>query len=389
MRRFIIYLFPLLIDMALSTMFFVCSLRMAESGASAFAVSMVCTVWALTYSITAAMAGRFINSKNAAGLVIGACFSVALISVLFIILPGLWIQYLLMICSGVAVALFFTPFQIFMKEVMGQISMGLEVSAGLYTFAWSMGMALGPFVSGFLWEHFGWQSCHAVNCAAAVISGIGIIVMNRYTHTDVQIGEPQMKIAKNNHPDLVMLGWICGAVCFLAVSMFRAVFPSQATALTVGKVDQGIVFALLFAGQGLTGLTLCWFKKWLYQSFPMMLFSIVGIVGYALFIKGTTPPVFFLGALLIGIYSGSVCCYFVFHSLVHPEKSAKNVAVNEAIVGVTGIVGPLAGGVIADTAGLSAPYLTTSLLIVLFIIIFRLQFRCRTKIKTRGDSSAA
>ena len=375
MVRFVIYLFPFLMDMSLGTMFFVCSLRMAESGASAFAVSMVCTVWALTYSLSALAAGRLIRPENAAAYVIGSCLAVSALSVMFVVFPVLWMQYVLMIGIGLAVALFFVPFQVFMKAVMGRTSWGLNVSTGLYTAAWSTGMALGPFVSGLLWQHFNWQICHLVNAVAALVGAIGTFTLRHYARRPVEEDEPVNAAEYAGYPDLVMVGWVCGAVCFLVVAMTRAVFPSLATALAVTKAHQGMVFAILFGMQGLTGLLLCPFKRWMYRRVPIILVSLSGLAGFVLFTCGHTASMFFLGALLIGIYTGAIGCYFVFHSLVHPSKSSGNVAINEAIVGITGIFGPVFGGIVADRAGLSTPFLIAAVLLGIVVLSYWQMYR--------------
>ncbi|MDD3118089.1 MAG: MFS transporter [Victivallales bacterium] len=386
MSRFIIYLFPLLMDMALSTMFFVCSLRMAESGASAFAVSMISTVWALTYSLSAAVAGRLIRPDNAANYVIGSCLAVAVISGLFVLFPGLSMQYVLMIAIGWAVAMFFVPFQVFMKAVMGNTSWGLNVSTGLYTAAWSCGMALGPFVSGLLWQHFNWQICHLINAAAVLGCAWGIFRLRHYAQRpaalpDAAKATPSVKPAASpsssqhsseygRYPDLVMIGWICGTVCFLTVAIIRAVFPSLATALTVSKANQGMVFAILFWAQAGAGLVLCLFRHWMYRRGTIIMVSLSGIIGFLLLGMGRTAPVFFLAALLLGIYTGTISCYFVFHALVHPRKSSSRVAVNETIVGITGSLGPVLGGLVADRSGLSTPFLLAALLLALAAVSF-------------------
>jgi MFS family permease len=72
---------------------------------------------------------------------------------------------------------------------------------------------------------------------------------------------------------------------------------------------------------------------------------------------GRHPAVFLGGAMLFGTYTGAFCFYMVFHSLVHPERAGRYVAVNEALVGITGFLAPLAGGLMADAWGFRWPYL--------------------------------
>lgn len=376
--RLLIYLFPLAIDMCLSTLFFVCTLRMAESRASAFAVSLVCTVWALTYSLSAFTAGRVVNERNAAGYAIWSCLGLAVLSLLFIMIPDLRMQYALMVLSGVFTAFFFTPFQVFMKVVMGQSTWSLGASIGFYTAAWSTGMALGPFVSGFLWQHFDWRVCHLVNCVIVLACAAGLVRLRHYAAGNDHAGKmtathsepiaPAVDYGYERQYRFVAVGWIFGGVSFLAVALVRAVFPTLATALTVGKADQGMVFALLFIVQAATGLALCAPKRWMYNRTVLALMTAPGILGMIFFGLGHDTGTFLIGAVLFGVYSGMASCYIVFHSLVDPHRSTRNVSINEGIVGITNIFGPVGGGILADHTTLSMPFLLSAVLIVLALV---------------------
>ena len=65
--------------------------------------------------------------------------------------------------------------------------------------------------------------------------------------------------------------------------------------------------------------------------------------------------------------AGSGCFYFllVYHSLVHPEKSAFFVSGNEVLVGCISIIAPLAGGVCADIFGTSAAAFVFAMVVAL------------------------
>lgn len=375
MARFMIYLFPLLIDMILSTLFFVCCLRMAESGASALAVSMVCTAWALTYSITSFFSGKVVTLGNAVHFAAASCFALAVLSGLFIVIPALQLQYVFMVVSGVAIAFFFTPFQVFMKAVMGQTSCGLGASIGLYTAAWSSGLALGPFVSGYLWQSFNWQSCHLVNALLALSCAFGLYLLKNYASSTPVLTAGREPYNYSRQPDFALIGWICGGICCLVVALLRGVYPTLATTLAVSKSDQGIMFAIMFGTQAATGLALCAFRLWMYHRLPIVIMSLAGMSGLLLFALGKNATAFFAAALLVGIYSGMSSCYIVFHALVHPSRSTRNVSINEAVVGLAGIIGPMAGGWLADLSGLASPFLISALLVGVAIAI---QWRAHT-----------
>ena len=96
-----------------------------------------------------------------------------LISVLYIIFSWLWAQYLFSACLGVAMAFFFVPFQVFMKDAdQGGGEKSLTKAVALYTFSWSMGMGLGPFCVGLCVDGFRLARLSCYECFAGVF-GLG------------------------------------------------------------------------------------------------------------------------------------------------------------------------------------------------------------------------
>jgi MFS family permease len=95
----------------------------------------------------------------------------------------------------------------------------------------------------------------------------------------------------------------------------------------------------------------------MYRPRPVFTFGLFGIAGLYLFSAANTSAAFCAAAVCFGIYTGALSFYFVFHSLVHPERSARYISINEAIVGMSSITGPLIGGLVADLFKLPTSYL--------------------------------
>jgi MFS family permease len=86
----------------------------------------------------------------------------------------------------------------------------------------------------------------------------------------------------------------------------------------------------------------------MWKRLPALLICCSGVLAMMLFAFSGKVWCFYLAALAYGIYSG--CMYFclVYHSLAHPKKSTFFVAGNEIVVGITSMLSPLIGGVLAD-----------------------------------------
>lgn len=363
-----------MIDMVIGTVIFVCSVRMAESGATPVAVTAVLTLNSLVYMSSTQLVGRLVSPRNAAGMLIATSLFMTLISAAFIAIPGLKTMYVLIIFQAIALAFFFTPFQVFMKAVDGHREGGIVKSTSLYTFSWSMGMAMGPFISGYLWVAAGWQWCYVVNGLLALMTAIGVFCLKHHAQTDETNNrenvEPSERArAYSRMPNLAWLGWICSGAGCVAWSLIRGFFPVTGAYLEIPKPDQGVVMALVLGAQAFSGLFLYKSRIWMYQVWPAALFGITGMTGLLLFALARTTATFYIASILFGAYAGAFFFYLVFHSISHPSRSARYIATNETVVGLAGIIGPFSAGFIAQRTTYSMPYIIAMLLIALALIL--------------------
>jgi MFS family permease len=375
MILFLIYLFPAMMDMVLGAVFFVTAVRYSESGASSLTVTGVMATWAFIYSIFSIIAGRIVNHRNAARIIMMSGAGIVLISLSYIAVPGLGAQYLWTALIGVATAFFFTPFQVFMKSLAQGGDGGVIRSTALYTFSWSFGMACGPFICGYVWPNFGWKWCYALNAVMGMVILLGIWKLSKYArqhHESVSVAEkPTQSQSRSysNMPDLAWLGWLAAGVGCITVALVRTLFPVKAALLELSKTDQGIILSIVSFTQAFVGLAFIRSKFWMYKPVPVIIFSLSGLLGLLLFGLGAKAGTFYMAALFYGIYSGMFFFYLVFHSLMHPTKSSKYVATNEAVVGFTSIIGPIAGGIIADKTNSNIPFYLVAILVLLVMVV--------------------
>lgn len=381
----IIYLLPAIADMVVAQFFFINAVRLSQQGASATVVANTVTTWSLVYLVSCPILGRFVTPANASRLMVGSMAGLALISLLFTLIPGVAGVYLLMACAGVAAALFFLPFQVFMKAVDGANNKPLTYSAGLYTFAWSMGFAMGPFVSGLLMDlgtagpggaGGGWKYACYFAAGCSLICGMALFLLRDLAQTQPAPATPATPAAApdsldySRQPDLAWLGWVSAGVGVIVITYVRAIFPVRVEAsLQMTQSFQGLLFFLVSAAQGLTGLALCRSRFWMYRPLSITAFGGLGIAGALVFGYGESSLTLCLGAMAFGIYAGSFFFYLVFHALVHPQRSSQYVAVNETVVGVCSMLGASLGGLLADRLGFGSVYTSGAILIFAVLIL--------------------
>jgi MFS family permease len=354
---FLLYLPPALVDLLVGSFFFVATVRMAQSGANAVVVGAVLTVWGISYMLTSLAAGRLARRLPPAAMVIAGCALMVVTCAAFVLVPSLAAIYAIMAVFGVAAGLFFPAYLVFTKDVANGVKRSLHVSAAEYTFAWSLGLAAGPFIAGFLWRTIGWQWVFALDALLAAVTGtVTLLLVRRGHHTTAAVRDAG--IAGTGHrPDLVKVGWLAAGTLLIALTAVRGLFPSAAVARQIPEADQGIVLAMICIGQAAVSFVLSRGGSWMYAGKPLAAAGVVGTVGLALFGLAHSTVAYAGAAFLLGLCTGFVFVYIVFHAMVHPERAGTYIGINEAIVGLTGILGPLAGGAIAVATGPATAFL--------------------------------
>lgn len=364
MARILVYLFPVMVNCMAGGTFFIAAYRLAEAGAGSVAVGMTLAVWAAVYSVASLLVGRITAPGNAPKLIVAGSLILAADSLGFLVFDGIYTQFLWLAVHGVGFALYCTPFQVFAKSLEPERNSGTVRSAALYTASWSIGMAIGPFVFGL----FPFQVGYLVNILLGVAAAFGVRALERRRTKTVPAPakghDGGNRIDYAHFPDLVRVGWLVGGIGTVAVTIVRTMVPDRAVMLDFTRSDAGLVLAAVSLIQAITAFFLIRSRCWMYRPRPALLFGACGVLGLLLFGMGTRLPFFYCAAVVYGIFSGATYFCLVFHSLVHPTRSAHYVAVNEAVVGVANISGPVLGGWAAAAAGSSGiPFLGAAVLV--------------------------
>ncbi|MDR1612290.1 MAG: MFS transporter [Planctomycetota bacterium] len=378
--RFIIYLVTAIMDMVVGTILFVVPVRAAQLGTPYFLVGALGVSWAAGTAAMSFIVGRFVTSRNAALLGIAGCTAQAACCACLALTATAEMMFPFLVLSGISHITYMAPYQVVLKEADAAIKKSLSSSVGVYTFAWSMGMAFGPLWSGFLikavgwWNIQGWQWCFIFTIAASLAVAGAIYYLRRFIRATDGKEVPRQD---DGRPDFAKVAWFsafCGAFAF---SLVRGLFPAAALNIGVGEdVQGGVIFCMGFL-QAISGLLLARWRHWVYHPVALVVLGALGAAGMTCFLAGFSGmaangwliALFFLGALLFGIYSGSFYFYTVYHALVHPTRAGFNIGINEGMFATANIASLLFGGIISDLLGTDLPYLFAGVLIVLFTLV--------------------
>lgn len=385
MRNLIIYLFPMSFDIIVSLTMFVGRHSYAEQGEKVAAIGSIAAIYGLVYIPSSFLMGKIITSTRAKPMMMTA---IVLMITLLCLLANIKNYYLfLVIFAGVPLgtSLFFNSFQAYMLDVDSNAGKHLSHSVGHYTFAWSFGFAMGPIVSYFAEKYFNWSA--AYYAAAVIVFIIGIIAFffkpqKQDNHSSMEKTEDD-KIFESEDKALPFAGWI-GLV--IAISTFQIIltyWPLQAVKLDFSSlIKSGVEFTSSIS-QALAALIICVFLRWYHRPLSLLFFGLIGFLGLTSFAFAESLPLFFIGACLFGIYTSSSFIFLVYHAMFDKDKAVKRVSINEIMVGIGVLVGPVIATALltASNADFKTAYLYGLAIFAIGIII---QTTVACKEKSRG-----
>ena len=374
------YILPAVVDITVGVFFFISAKRMADSGASSYMVAATMAVWAIFYAVSSFTAGRIITRRNAIR-VLKASQLILLASLLGLACTeSLKLQFVWLMGTGLGGALFFTSFQSVIK-LFSKGDGGLEAmirNSAYYTFSWSTGLALGPFIAAFVWGLFdpktGWRYCYLITFALQLGVAAGVLALDRYVKRLKGQPEETAEAAAANPsrlPDLMVAGWLLQGLGYIAVAMMRTYLPDYCTGhLAMSTFHQGIVMSLVSFAQALTGLACCTARRWPYRPWTVGAISLTGAAAFLVFASTADWRLYALAAVLLGVFSGVMCFTATFHALINTDRTAQYASVNETLVGVGSVVAPLLGGFLATRCHALAPFFCCMACLLLCAVLY-------------------
>ena len=352
--RFVIYLFPAMINFIASGVFFYVTQRFVDAGASKLLTAMVVPTWALVYCLVNLVVIRIVNSRNAAKLIINGGILFAVSSLGFILLASpafllIWTGLL-----GAGFGFYCGPFQLMCKDMEKGSSSGIAMATGKYTAAWSLGFASGAVAFGML----NYVTAFSLSFVVGIAVAVGVYIIKRKLEAAPQIetvAETAPVEMANRFPDFAWVGWVVGSMVTFSMSQLRSMLQPHGAAIALVNARETMALTLMTVSlvQGIVGLLLCRSRVWMYKLLPVMVFGLTGVASLIGFCFAGNLWQFLLTAVICGMYSGCGYFVFVYYSLAHPTKAGRNASINEIAVSIASISAPMLGGLLADNTGYS------------------------------------
>ena len=335
-------------------------------------------IWGIVYALSAPLVGKVTTSGNALKLLRLSGWGTAACSLLFIFLPGVWGMLLLIGVMGVVSAFYCIPFQ--MCANSSNSGRTPERAAGFYTFSWSIGTAAGTFGIGCLPGAAGF----AVNAAIGIVM---VILARRVPADQEKLPEEAPGELIGSEPDRMVPVWIFGAAGAFCMAVAGALLPLRSVELKTGVFLSGAVLGVLRLAQGGGALLLIFLHKAVPWQLLLGCGGLCGITGLMAWAFGENTLWLFAGSLLFGLCGAFFYFSLVYHALRNVRKGAACLGVNEMILGITGIIGPGAGGAAAQAVGIPAVFGVCAGLLLFGTLAAGIFAALRNKNKVQENSS--
>lgn len=369
MATFLLYFFPFAVDVIVSLLLFVGRHSLAMKGASETEVGSIPLIFGVGYFLSGPVMRTIINRRFAKIEMLAAIASLAVISIALAETERLVMIQVLFFFAPMAASLFFNAFQAYMLDISTDQSRPLGVTISLYTFAWSMGFALGPFICGLLGNRLSWSEMYFVAGLSSLVIALVVVLFRPKRTSKKALSEMPMPVPRG--PILHVPGWMGVLIGLVAWMVIATYWPVMAVTKGFSPAVKGTVEFAFAASQSLGALAIILVKNWHHRSIFLPLFGVLGVSGLLVFSVSTTPAWYVAGASLMGLFVSTNFMFSAYHCMLEIEKASKRIAINEMMVGLGYVGGPVVAALLHQNGTPFGPSFSMAALFLGILVALR------------------
>ena len=384
-----VYLPVLLLDFAYSSILTNTSFYTSYLGLSSTFLGVLMAVTTAFFVVLAIPFGRLSDRIERRYVLYAACLVLGAVSIglprcrnsmhLMLIFPGI----------GISMALFWPAYEAWLAEREGGGKLIHRVM--LFNLFWSIGITLGPAFSSYLYGDANPFKPFYL-AGAMVLLTLGTIIANSWQTPDVLKTDASPEITEDPTetlypPQSVRINYLNIARCanftsWFTLGVLRRLAPKLTKEMGMVPSTFGNLMLTLGGVQTLAFLVLGtgYSTRWHYRLAPMLIVQLLAILCFLGIwkIQNTLLWVFAFG--IIGVSAAFTYFSSLYYGLDrHVDKGNKS-GWHEAILGLGILLGPLLGGILADSQfGTQSPYLLCAVAIATAIVIEILVYFMGTK----------
>lgn len=374
-----VYLPVLLLDFAYSSILTNTSFYTSYLGLSSTFLGVLMAVTTAFFVVLAIPFGRLSDRIERRYVLYAACLVLGAVSIglprcrnsmhLMLIFPGI----------GISMALFWPAYEAWLAEREGGGKLIQRVM--LFNLFWSIGITLGPAFSSYLYGDANPFKPFYL-AGAMVLLTLGTIIANNWQTSDVPKTDAASEISEEPTetlypPQRVRINYLNIARCanftsWFTLGVLRRLAPKLTKEMQMATSTFGNLMLTLGGIQTLAFLILGtgYSTRWHYRLAPMLIVQVLAILSFLGIwrLQHTLLWTFAFG--VIGVSAAFTYFSSLYYGLDrHTDKGNKS-GWHEGILGLGILLGPLLGGILADSRfGPQSPYLLCAVAIVIAILV--------------------
>lgn len=341
----LIYSLPFILYLCSGIFSTVLVINLSYSGAGAFFISLLAVFYGMGMMVCAGIFSKLKISKKFYPklLYIEACMQ-AIISFLCIFFMNWQIALLYSFFYGANVTIFFVCFQSLLDSISKDLP--IRISVGLFIFSWTFGLAIGPIISGLIYE----LNPNIGFIIVILMSILMFILFYMSRHLHLKNNKHKWEEAFTRAPRYkVYIGWLILFVGASVLHTLRFMFIDYGIKeIGLSKELASFLSGSLAGFMAIGSLISAFYIKFLERK---RVFTIIGLltpIALSIILITNNFYLLLMSFLFLGLVSGFGYFFGLYYALADQENSSSNVAVNEALTGIAALIMPFIFGYIAS-----------------------------------------
>lgn len=341
----LIYSLPFILYLCSGIFSTVLVINLSYSGASTFFISLLAVFYGMGMMVCAGIFSKLKISKKFYPklLYIEACMQ-AIISFLCIFFMNWQIALLYSFFYGANVTIFFVCFQSLLDSISKDLP--IRISVGLFIFSWTFGLAIGPIISGLIYE----LNPNIGFIIVILMSILMFILFYMSRHLHLKNNKHKWEEAFTRAPRYkVYIGWLILFVGASVLHTLRFMFIDYGIKeIGLSKELASFLSGSLAGFMAIGSLISAFYIKFLERK---RVFTIIGLltpIALSIILITNNSYLLLMSFLFLGLVSGFGYFFGLYYALADQENSTSNVAVNEALTGIAALIMPFIFGYIAS-----------------------------------------
>ena len=341
----LIYSLPFILYLCSGIFSTVLVINLSYSGESAFFISLLAVFYGMGMMVCAGIFSKLKISKKFYPklLYIEACMQ-AIISFLCIFFMNWQIALLYSFFYGANVTIFFVCFQSLLDSISKDLP--IRISVGLFIFSWTFGLAIGPIISGLIYE----LNPNIGFIIVILMSILMFILFYMSRHLHLKNNKHKWEEAFTRAPRYkVYIGWLILFVGASVLHTLRFMFIDYGIKeIGLSKELASFLSGSLAGFMAIGSLISAFYIKFLERKRVFTTIGLLTPIALSIILITNNSYLLLMSFLFLGLVSGFGYFFGLYYALADQENSTSNVAVNEALTGIAALIMPFIFGYIAS-----------------------------------------